>query len=82
VAEDRVSSTNAGTARLVEAIADGTADLPEPRAALQARREEREQVRADLAEFDAGEVLALHPQTTDVYRLRMKSPALSLAVGG
>lgn len=81
-AEQRVAALDAGIARLVEAIADGTADLPEVRAAIQARRDEREQVRADLAEFDAGNVIALHPQIADAYRQRIKSLALSLAEGG
>jgi len=78
-AERRLADLDGATTRLVDAIADGTADLPEVRAAIQARRAERDQLRRDLAEQDADNVIALHPQIAAAYCARIEALARSLA---
>ena len=78
-AERRVATLDAAIARLVDAIADGTANVPEIRTAIEARREERDRVRAEITSHEAGTVIALHPQIADAYRAKIKSPAVDLA---
>lgn len=80
-AESRMATSTAAIERLVSAIADGAGDFAEVREALAAKRAERDSARAELAELQAGDVIALHPQIAAAYRARIEQLVSSANTG-
>jgi site-specific DNA recombinase len=69
--ERRLAQAEAAVARLVDAIAEGGAEFAELRGALTKKVGERDRLRADVQELDAGPVIALHPHIAEAYRARV-----------
>ena len=80
-AERRLRELDTAVARLVDAIASGSGDVPEIRAAIDDRRAERDRIREELSEHEAGNVIALHPQIADAYRAKIRALSLTLSSG-
>lgn len=65
-------------ARLVDAIADGGGHFAEIRTALQRATEERDGLRAELADLECLPVVALHPQIAKRYREMVRNLAAAM----
>ncbi|HZG31729.1 MAG TPA: recombinase family protein, partial [Sphingopyxis sp.] len=65
-------------ARLVDAVASGGGQFAEIRAALQRATEERDGLRAELADLECLPVVALHPQIAETYRALVSDLAAAM----
>lgn len=65
-------------ARLVDAVANGGGEFAEIRAALQRATDERDGLRAELADIECLPVVALHPQIAETYRALVSDLAAAM----
>jgi len=69
--ERSLAKGQAAVQRLVKAIAQGGGEFPEIREALSGAKADVARHEAELAEFDAVPVIALHPQLIEQYKARI-----------
>ncbi|WP_298810516.1 recombinase family protein [uncultured Sphingomonas sp.] len=74
----KIATLDKAITRLVAAIAEGGVDFVEIREAMIARKAEREALRRQKEEADAGPVIALNPRVIDAYRTKVRQLAASI----
>jgi site-specific DNA recombinase len=81
LAEARLQEAEAAIARLVDAIADGSAVAAQLKAKLAEKEAQRAAAAAELEEEAASAVIMLHPQLAEAYRRRIEELELTLNKG-